>query len=68
MAYKVAADLKRAGVTAHVVRAEIPGQGTWFRVRLGEFNNVVEAKAYAQKLKREKIIDTYMILDASVKN
>ncbi len=37
------AALKRKGFTGHVVRAALPGKGTWYRVRLGRFSADADA-------------------------
>ncbi len=38
------------GLEAYVQRAEIPGMGTWFRVRVGRYSALSEAKATAEAL------------------
>lgn len=42
--------LKRAGHKAFVVKADVPGKGTWYRVRIGFFDSLSQAEAYQQKL------------------
>ena len=39
--------LKRAGVPAYTVSAEIAGRGKWFRVRVGRFENTQDAERFA---------------------
>jgi DedD protein len=41
--------MKQRGYAAFVVSSELPGKGTWYRVRLGSFSN----KASAEKLQRD---------------
>ncbi|HWN99275.1 MAG TPA: SPOR domain-containing protein [Blastocatellia bacterium] len=41
--------LKRAGVPAYVVSAEIAGRGRWFRVRVGRFETVQDAEKFASE-------------------
>lgn len=41
--------LKQSGYAAFVVSAEVPGKGTWFRVRVGSF----QKKPSAEKLQKE---------------
>ena len=38
------------GLEAYVQRAEIPGMGTWFRVRVGRYSVLSDAKATAEAL------------------
>jgi cell division septation protein DedD len=45
-----AAKLKAAGVEARVVKAQIPGKGTWYRVQAGRFTNQTEAGRYRQEI------------------
>lgn len=44
--------LKRAGVPAYVVSAEIAGRGRWFRVRVGRFESAQEADRFALESRR----------------
>ena len=41
--------MKQNGYAAFIVSSELPGKGTWYRVRLGSFSN----KAAAEKLEKE---------------
>ena len=41
--------LKRAGVPAYVVSADIAGRGTWFRVRVGRFETTQHADRFASE-------------------
>jgi DedD protein len=38
--------LRARGHKAHVQRAEIPGRGTWYRVKIGPFTTQLEAAKY----------------------
>lgn len=44
--------LKRAGVPAYVVSAEIAGRGRWFRVRVGRFETAQDADRFASESRR----------------
>ncbi|HWQ36098.1 MAG TPA: SPOR domain-containing protein [Blastocatellia bacterium] len=55
------AALKSAGVEARVVRAEIPGKGTWYRVQTGRFTSREEASRYASQLKARGLIRDFMV-------
>ncbi len=46
VAQKIVNQLKSKGHNAYVMRAELPGKGTWYRVRIGYFNSLEEAKNY----------------------
>ncbi|MGK9476068.1 SPOR domain-containing protein [Melioribacter sp. OK-6-Me] len=48
-AENVASDLKRDGHNAFVLKVDIPGKGTWYRVRIGNFESVQEAEDYIRK-------------------
>jgi cell division septation protein DedD len=43
--------LKKKGYAAFYVKAEIPGRGTWYRVRVGYFNSLEEAQKYQKIVK-----------------
>jgi cell division septation protein DedD len=45
-----AAKLQAAGVEARVVKAQIPGKGTWYRVQAGRFTSQTEAGRYRQEI------------------
>lgn len=55
------ASLKSAGVEARVVKAEIPGKGTWYRVQTGRFTSREEASRYASQLKARGLIREFMV-------
>lgn len=46
-ANEFAEKLKRAGVPAYVVSADLPKKGRWYRVRVGRFNTAEEASRFA---------------------
>jgi cell division protein FtsN len=43
--------LKAAGVEARVVKAQVPGKGTWYRVHAGRFTSQADADRYRQELR-----------------
>ena len=45
---------KKKGYSAFITEAEIPGKGTWYRVRLGSFPNKDKAKALLDKIKKQE--------------
>ena len=48
-------------VEARVVKAEIPGKGTWYRVQIGGFKSREEATNYANQLKGKGALQDYII-------
>jgi cell division septation protein DedD len=40
---------RNKGFSAFVEAAEIPGRGTWYRVRVGNFNTKEEAQIFVNK-------------------
>lgn len=46
--------LKSKTLPAYIKVAQIPGKGTWYRVRVGGFNSKSEASSYAEYLKSEQ--------------
>ncbi|MEK6303789.1 MAG: SPOR domain-containing protein [Acidobacteriota bacterium] len=44
--------LKRAGVPAYTVSAEIAGRGKWFRVRVGRFETAQDAERFASEARQ----------------
>jgi hypothetical protein len=47
--------LKRAGVPAYVVAADIAGRGRWFRVRVGRFETAKDADRFAAEARQRAI-------------
>jgi len=56
-----AARLKSAGVDARVVRAEIPGKGTWYRVQIGGFNSRDEASRFGNQLRSKGVVQEFIV-------
>ena len=54
-ARQVAARLKRKGYEAYEVTVDVPGKGTYHRVRVGHFADSSEAGRVAARLKRDKL-------------
>jgi cell division septation protein DedD len=53
-AEKMVARLRAKGYPAYQVRSEVAGKGTWFRVRVGGFEDREKAAGMLQKLKNDK--------------
>ncbi|MBX7221719.1 MAG: SPOR domain-containing protein [Blastocatellia bacterium] len=45
------AALRAAGHTAYYVKAEIPGKGTWYRIRVGRFASAGDAQRYGRTVR-----------------
>lgn len=59
-AQEKARKFRESGIEAYIVRGEVPGKGTFYRVRVGIFDSLAEAKKFGMELKaRGKIADFY---------
>ena len=56
-------ELKKRGYRALVVKAEIPGKGTYYRVRIGPFNRLDRAKAFALAFEKKEKAATFIAQD-----
>jgi cell division protein FtsN len=56
-----AARLKSAGADARVVRADLPGKGTWYRVQVGGFASREEATSYGNQLRSKGLAPDFII-------
>ncbi len=50
-AQQAVARLKNSGVEARLVKAEVPGKGTWYRVQVGRYTSESEAAKYGGELR-----------------
>jgi len=55
--------LSGKGYKAVIVKADVPGKGTYHRVRLGPFSSLDEAKAFALKFEKKEKVSTYIPAD-----
>jgi len=55
------AKLKAAGVDAHVVKANLAGKGTWYRVQAGPFTSRAEADRYGKQLKANGTVQDFIV-------
>ena len=60
-AQQAASRLKSAGVEARVVKADVPGMGTRFRVQAGRFTNETEASKYAGELRAKGVARDFIV-------
>jgi len=57
---RFAANLQDRGYAPYVVTAEVPGKGTWYRVRLGRFPSKDAASKYLQDFRRETRMEAFI--------
>ncbi len=57
---KFASSLKSKGYAPYIVTAEVPGKGTWYRVRLGRFPSKDAAQRYLTDFRRETQLDAFV--------
>ncbi len=55
------AKLKSAGVEGRVVKADVPGKGTWYRVQSGRFTNEAEASKHAGELRAKGVAQDFIV-------
>src|SRR5215475_16012737 len=54
-------DYNSAGVEAYLVKSDVPGKGTRYRVRFGRFPSQVEAKSAAERSRDKGLIKEFFI-------
>ena len=59
-ANRFAARLREKGYAPSVVEAQVPGRGTWYRVRLGNFSSRETASRFLSDFRRETQLDAYI--------
>ena len=52
--------LRKMGLEPHVITAEIPGKGKFYRVRVGKFGTMEEARSFQSNLKRKNSLNTFV--------
>lgn len=57
---RFAARLRTKGYAPYILVAEVPGKGTWYRVRMGSFANRDAASRYLADFKRETQLDAFV--------
>jgi DedD protein len=57
---RFAARLRDKGYAPYILAAEVPGKGTWYRVRMGSFASKEAAGRYLTDFKRETQLDAYV--------
>lgn len=59
-AERQASRLREKGYAPYIVAAEVPGKGTWYRVRMGSFPTKDAAARYLQDFKRETQAEAFV--------
>jgi len=59
-AERQAGRLREKGYAPYIVTAEVPGKGTWYRVRMGSFPTKDAATRYLQDFKRETQAEAFV--------
>ncbi|MGZ6133225.1 MAG: SPOR domain-containing protein [Myxococcaceae bacterium] len=59
-AERQASRLREKGYAPYIVSAEVPGKGTWYRVRMGSFPTKDAATRYLQDFKRETQAEAFV--------
>ncbi|GHG99267.1 hypothetical protein GCM10012319_65490 [Comamonas sp. KCTC 72670] len=59
-AERFAAKLRDRGYAPYILTAEVPGKGTWYRVRMGSFASRDAATRYLSDFKRETSLDAFV--------
>ena len=59
-AERQASRLREKGYAPYIVSAEVPGKGTWYRVRMGSFPSKDAATRYLQDFKRETQAEAFV--------
>lgn len=60
-AEETAKQLRAQGVSAYVLKSQVPGKGTFYRVRAGSFANANEARKYGESLKQQGVVPEFFI-------
>jgi hypothetical protein len=58
---QISSEPTEAGVKAFWVKAEVPGKGTRYRVRIGRFGNLSEAKEFAERTRSRGLIKEFIL-------
>lgn len=54
-------ELKIKGIEAYILKSQVPGKGTFYRVRAGLFSNASDARKYGETLKQQSIVPEFFI-------
>lgn len=55
------AKLQQAGAVARVVKAELPGKGTWYRVQVGGFRSHAKAQDFGNQLRSKGAVQDFIV-------
>lgn len=54
-------ELKAKNIEAYILKSQVPGKGTFFRVRVGLFANANEARKYGAYLQQQGVVREYFV-------
>jgi cell division septation protein DedD len=54
-AFELVEELRASGLDAYYVVSEVPGRGTYYRVRVGNFPNLTAAHHRGEQLRRARV-------------
>jgi cell division protein FtsN len=54
--------LREVGFSCRIYPVEIPGKGTWYRLRSGRYETLEEAIAMGERLKSSGLTETYWVI------
>jgi SPOR domain len=60
-AQEIVKKLKEKGLDTYIVKSEVSGKRTFYRVRVGKFTSQAEARKYVADLQRKGIVTEYFI-------
>jgi cell division septation protein DedD len=55
------ASLQSRGMTARVVRADLPGKGTWYRVQVGDFPTREAGMVFGRDLRAKGVVSDFLV-------
>ncbi len=53
--------LKAQGLDAYIVKSQVPGKGTFYRIRVGNFPNQADARKFGADLQKQGVVRDYFI-------
>ncbi|MFN0110043.1 MAG: SPOR domain-containing protein [Blastocatellia bacterium] len=54
-------ELKAKGIEAYILKSQVAGKGTFYRVRAGSFTNASDARKYGETLKQQGFVPDFFI-------
>ena len=57
MAEEIEKDLKRKGYDVYIFQVDIPDKGTWYRIKIGTFDDLERVKSAAADIQKREGVD-----------